>query len=97
MFFRRAKATQLNDNEPVPALAVEVVSVVARDAQLTGDFSTEGDVRIDGGVRGAIRARRCEVSAGGSVEGPVFAEEIVVRGHVRGTLKGYFVHLEDGA
>lgn len=96
MFFRRAKA-QLNDNEPIPSLMADAISFVARDAQVTGEFSTTGDVRVEGSVRGAVKARRCEVSAEGTVDGPITAEEIVVRGRVRGTLKAYFVHLEDGA
>ena len=96
MLFKRAKG-QLNDNESIPSLAIDALSVVARDAQFTGEFSTSGDVRVEGIVQGAVRARRCEVNAEGSVEGPIVAEEIIVRGRVRGTLRGYFIHLEDGA
>ena len=96
MLFKRAKPV-LNDNAPAPVLASEPASLIARDAEITGGFSTSGDVHVEGTLRGTLRARRCVVEADGLVEGEIIAEEIVVRGRVQGPLRAFHVHLEAGA
>lgn len=96
MLFKRAK-TELNDNAPQPPLTSDPASVVGRDAEITGTFSTAGDVHVEGTVRGTVKARRCVVEADGLVEGQIAAEEIVVRGRVQGPLRAYHVHLQAGA
>jgi cytoskeletal protein CcmA (bactofilin family) len=96
MLFRRAKPPH-NDNEPVPAMAAESPSVIGRNAEFAGNLTVEGDIRIEGLVRGTVRAGRCIIDSDGVVEGEVLADDIIVRGRVRGPLKGYFVHLESGA
>jgi cytoskeletal protein CcmA (bactofilin family) len=96
MLFRRAKP-ELNDNEPSPLQGPEQATVIGRDAEFAGDLCTSGDVRIEGVVRGTVKARCCVVDIDGAVEGQIVAEEIVIRGRVQGPLKGYFVHLADGA
>ena len=95
MLFRRSKP-DLNDNAP-PVLETGSVTVIGADTEITGDLASGGDVRIEGTMRGALRAKRCIVEAEGFVEGEIIAEEIVVRGRVDGPLRGYLVHLQDGA
>lgn len=96
MLFKRARP-DLNDNSPVPALENPSMSVIGADTDVEGNLNSDGEVRIEGRLRGEVRARRCIVEADGTVEGQVIADEIVVRGRVEGPLKGYLVHLENGA
>lgn len=96
MLFKRTKPVS-NDNVPQPAPTSEPASVIGRDAEITGGFSTAGDVHVEGTLRGTLKARRCVVEPDGFVEGQIIAEEIVVRGRIVGPVRAYHVHLESGA
>jgi cytoskeletal protein CcmA (bactofilin family) len=92
MFFRKQKATG-NDNRPAPSLPTHI----GMDSIIEGSLVTDGEVQVDGTVRGILKARVCIVAASGTVEGELHAEDIIVRGRVIGPLHGDHVHLQDGA
>ena len=92
MFFRKRKPIS-NDNTP----AVSPPTYIGRNTTIEGLLSSEGEVHIDGMVRGSVRAMMCLVDTGGTVEGDVEAEEVVVRGRVVGPIRGNHVHLQEGA
>jgi cytoskeletal protein CcmA (bactofilin family) len=92
MFFRRQKAAgNDNDREAAPA------TLIAAGTVIDGQIDCEGDVRVEGTVRGSLRAQRCSIAPGGTVEGDITADEVVVQGHVTGPVRARHVHLEDGA
>lgn len=64
----------------------EPYSYLHRDTVVAGDVSVEGRLRIDGTVRGSVRAGGVlEIAPGGRVEGgPVHAAEIRIAGSVVG-------------
>ena len=92
MFFRKSKLTS-NDNVPAPASP----SYVGRNTVFDGTITSDGEVHIDGLVRGTVMAKICIIDSNGTVEGLVEAEEIEVRGRVVGPLRGHHVHLQEGA
>lgn len=92
MFFRKSKTTG-NDNAPVPAAP----TYIGRSTTFEGVLITDGELHIDGLVRGSVRAKLCVVDSNGIIEGEAEADEIVVRGRVTGPLRGQHVQLEDGA
>ena len=92
MFFRKRKLTS-NDNVPAPASP----SYVGRNTVFDGTITSDGEVHIDGLVRGTVMAKICIIDSNGTVEGLVEAEEIEVRGRVVGPLRGHHVHLQEGA
>lgn len=102
LFFRKQKSAG-NDNriEPVqaPAAAVEQghSSVIAAGTNMTGNIECDGDILIDGTLRGSIRAQRLTVGLDGVIEGDVSADEVTVRGTVKGPLHARHIHLENGA
>ena len=49
-------------------------SLIARGMVLAGDCETDGELRIDGHVRGSVRAARLTVGAGGRIDGDVKGE-----------------------
>lgn len=92
MFFRKQKPAG-NDNRLEPANP----TLIGAGTSLTGHIDSDGEVRIEGSLSGTIRARSCVVAAGGSIEGEIEADDIIVQGRVKGPLRAQHVHLQDGA
>lgn len=62
-------------------------SIVAKDMTIIGDLETEGVVRIEGRVRGTVRAgSQVLVGQGAQVEGDLHTQEAVVGGEVIGSI-----------
>jgi len=62
-------------------------SIVAKDMTIIGDLETEGVVRIEGRVRGTVRAgSQVLVGQGAQVEGDLHTREAVVGGDVIGSI-----------
>jgi cytoskeletal protein CcmA (bactofilin family) len=63
------------------------LSIVARDMTITGDMETKGVVKVEGRVKGTIRAEaQVIISPGAVIEGDVHSKEAVVAGEIRGTI-----------
>jgi cytoskeletal protein CcmA (bactofilin family) len=69
------------------------------DSWLTirGDLQSEGEVQVDGQVHGDIRCASLTVGKDATVVGNITAEEVVVCGNVRGTIRANRVILRDNA
>jgi cytoskeletal protein CcmA (bactofilin family) len=62
-------------------------SIIASDMTVIGDLETEGVVRVEGRVRGTVRAgTQVLVAAGAVVEGDLHAQEAVIAGQVSGAI-----------
>lgn len=97
MFFKRSKRTS-NDNVPeAPEAETAAVSIIGPDVTIDGNIMTDGEIRIDGTVRGTVQAAVCVVGLDGLVEGTILADEVVVRGVVKGPIRGQHVELQAGA
>jgi cytoskeletal protein CcmA (bactofilin family) len=75
---------------PAPA---RTASLIAKDVRIVGDIFGEGELQIDGMVKGQVRAGRVIVGDGGYVEGQVQAQLAEVRGKVLGTVTARQVRL----
>lgn len=65
----------------------DVVSVVGAGMEVEGDCRCEGSLRVDGRVKGTIRAgKSVVVGEDGEIEGGVHTQDAVVAGHVSGTV-----------
>ena len=65
----------------------DVVSVVGAGMEVEGDCRCEGSLRVDGRVKGTIRAgKSVVVGEGGEVEGGVYTQDAVIAGHISGTV-----------
>ena len=69
------------------------------DAWLTmmGNLQSEGDIQVDGRVEGQVRCRQLIIGKDASVIGDVVAEEVVVRGKVKGVVRANSVRLQETA
>jgi cytoskeletal protein CcmA (bactofilin family) len=62
-------------------------SIVGKDMTIVGDVETEGVVRIEGRVRGTVKAgSQVLVSPGAKVEGDLHTREAVVGGEIVGSV-----------
>lgn len=67
----------------------DVVSVIGPGMEIVGDIKCDGTVRIEGKVKGSIRATKSVVvGKGGSVTGDIETQDVVVAGSVAGTVIG---------
>jgi cytoskeletal protein CcmA (bactofilin family) len=69
------------------------VSVIGKDITIEGGVTGEGEVHIDGVVRGDVRVGRLSIGEGGHVEGTVSAELVEVRGKVVGAVTAKQIRL----
>jgi cytoskeletal protein CcmA (bactofilin family) len=62
-----------------------VISIIGVGMTLVGDTDTDGSLRIEGTVRGSVRAgKSVVVGRGGLVDGSVFTQDAVIAGRVSG-------------
>ena len=71
-----------------PTAPVEAaLSIVSAGMKITGDVETSGVLKVDGEINGSITgARQVLLGRGGAVRGNVAAGEVVVGGHVDGSV-----------
>lgn len=92
MFFRKQRPAG-NDNVQE---RVEV-TVVGAGTEIEGNIASDGEVRIEGSVRGLVQAQVCIVATGGRVTGEISAETVEIHGRVHGPIRAGHVHLQTGA
>ncbi len=64
---------------------------------ITGNLESERDVQLDGELRGDITCTQLIISRDATLLGNVVAEEVVVRGKVKGVIRADQVMLQDTA
>jgi len=84
----------INETEPVILVAV---SIVGPGLTVRGDLEGTEDIRIGGQVHGNIRCSRLTVEPGGKIVGNVIADEIIVRGAIKGIIRAKSVTLQETA
>lgn len=105
MFSKQAKASkgparieplplsQLPSSEAARKVPPKVASLISPDITIEGGLTGDGELQIDGVVRGDIRVGRLTIGETGHVEGSVYAEAVEVRGRVVGALTAKQVRL----
>ena len=72
-------------------------SVIDAWLTITGNLQSEGEVQVDGQIHGDIRCAHLTVGRDATVNGNITAEEVVVRGKVKGVIRANRVILQDSA
>jgi cytoskeletal protein CcmA (bactofilin family) len=72
-------------------------SVIDAWLTITGNLQSEGEVQVDGNINGDIRCAHLTVGKDASIVGNITAEEVIVRGKVRGVIRANRVILQDSA
>ena len=70
-----------------------VASLISGDLTIEGNISGDGELQIDGVVRGDVRVAKLTIGDTGHVEGAVIADAVEVRGRVVGALTAKQIRL----
>ena len=70
------------------------VSIIGADLTIAGNLICKGEVQVDGVVEGDIEGSNVVIGEGAVVTGNIAADEVIVRGHVIGTVHGRRVMLQ---
>jgi len=99
MLFNRSKPNkrQATVEEPIDAVQQGEPSYIASDTSFEGNINTNGEIHIDGELRGHVRAHTCLVDRHGEVIGGITAQYVVVRGRVVGPVNAKQVTIQSGA
>jgi cytoskeletal protein CcmA (bactofilin family) len=82
-----------SSSDPARKASPKVASLVSPDLTIEGGITGEGEMQIDGVVRGDVRVGRLTVGETGHVEGSIYAEAVEVRGRVVGAITAKQVRL----
>ncbi|OFX12375.1 MAG: hypothetical protein A2516_10375 [Alphaproteobacteria bacterium RIFOXYD12_FULL_60_8] len=93
--FSRAKSTSRTviaaDSKAAPP------SIISSDMKVTGDIISEGEVQIDGAVKGDVRCKALTIGVTGSIQGEVQVERARIHGVMNGQLQASSVFLASTA
>ncbi len=70
-----------------------VASVIGRDITVEGGITGEGELHVDGVVRGDVRVGRLTIGETGHIEGTISAELVEARGKVVGSITAKQIRL----
>ncbi|MBN2773848.1 MAG: polymer-forming cytoskeletal protein [Prolixibacteraceae bacterium] len=63
------------------------INLISSGTKITGDIVAEGDIRIDGELKGNVKAKgRLVVGASGKIEGEIVCNNIEISGQVKGKI-----------
>ena len=80
-------------SEPAAKRAPRVASLIAQEMTFEGSVVGDGELQVDGVVRGDIKVGRLSVGETGQIEGSVIAEAVECRGRVVGSITAKQVRL----
>jgi cytoskeletal protein CcmA (bactofilin family) len=95
IFGRKKKYSQQPRNAQPPTAADP--SFIGRNCIFEGHITCDGELHIDGTIRGTVQAGMCVVDEAGVVQGTVSGDVIHVRGRVLGPIQGSNVFIHAGA
>ncbi len=68
-------------------------SILSKDARMTGDLVSQGELHVDGQIQGDVRCHTLVIGETGSVVGEILAELVHVHGEVSGQIRARKVTL----
>ena len=109
MFFRKNKPKKNNIQKPfipkhieetteIPAKSDNInpeskISNVSENLHITGTVYSSGKISFNGSIKGTLESKSLYVGENGFIDGKVEADEAVILGRIKGTLKGNKVRL----
>ncbi|MEW6353713.1 MAG: polymer-forming cytoskeletal protein [Pseudomonadota bacterium] len=72
-------------------------SFLSANMQAHGNFTTDGEIQIDGSVEGDVSAAKLTLGEHAKIAGHIRADEAIIRGEVRGSIHARTVHIAKSA
>ncbi len=82
---------------PMKAPANSVPSLISSDVVIKGNVTTSGEVQIDGTIDGDLKSNSATIGENGTVKGKINADDVVVKGTVKGSITGRNIRVEKSA
>ena len=79
---------------PGPNASKMVPSIIGEDLTIRGNVTSKGEIQVDGEIEGDIRCGSLLLGDKSKVTGGVAAEDVVVRGHIVGSVRGLRITLQ---
>ena len=69
------------------------LSIITQGIDFTGEINTEGDIHLDGSMKGIIKAHEVVIGPNGNFDGEIISEVLKVSGLIKGkfTIKNLFI------
>ncbi len=84
-------------SEDPQGAAGSVPSIISPDLEIVGDLMSDGEIQIDGTVKGDIKGHMLTVGEHGKVNGSTVAETVRISGTVNGRVEAKTVRLAKSA
>ena len=73
------------------------LSIITQGIDFTGEVNTEGDIHLDGTMKGLIKANEVVIGPNGSFEGEIISNILIVSGNIKGKFNIKNLHIrKDG-
>ena len=79
---------------PGPSASKMVPSIIGEDLTIRGNVTSKGEIQVDGEIEGDIRCGSLLLGDKSQVTGGVAAEDVMVRGHLVGSIRGLRITLQ---
>jgi cytoskeletal protein CcmA (bactofilin family) len=77
-----------------PSASKMVPTIIGEDLTIRGNITSKGEIQVDGEIEGDIRCGSLLLGDKSKVTGGVAAEDVVVRGHIVGSIRGVRITLQ---
>jgi cytoskeletal protein CcmA (bactofilin family) len=77
-----------------PSASKMVPSIIGEDLTIRGNVTSKGEIQVDGEIEGEIHCSSLLLGDKSKVRGGVAAEDVVVRGHLVGSIRGLHITLQ---
>ncbi len=74
-----------------------VPSIISPDLEIVGDLKSDGEIQIDGTVKGDIKGHMLTIGEQGKIDGSTVAETVRIFGTVNGRVQAKTVRLDKSA
>lgn len=85
------------EKTPMKPPANSVPSIISSDVMIKGNVTTSGEIQLDGIVEGDVKSNSATIGENGTVRGKVEADDVVVKGTVKGSITGRNIRVEKSA
>ncbi len=84
-------------SEDRTATASGAPSIISPDLKIVGNLKSDGEIQIDGTVKGDMKGHMLTVGEQGRIDGSTVAETVRIFGTVSGQVQAKTVHLDKSA
>src|SRR6478736_5058838 len=87
----------LSSARTIPQSGLPSRALIDSSLNIIGNLETDGDVQVAGQIDGNVSCAHLTVEKDGTINGDIIAQEVVVRGSVKGAIRASRVMLLDSA